>query len=84
MSWRPWATQTCGSTARARKHGSRPGYPWRAEADGPDNEVDEEYRRIDAYYDYSAPSALHEGEGQRCSEASLHLDAGPGPAPGWF
>ena len=23
-----------------KKHGSRPGYLWRAEADGPDNEVD--------------------------------------------
>jgi hypothetical protein len=39
VSWRPWATQMCGSTARARKHGSRPGCPWRAEAYGPDNEV---------------------------------------------
>jgi hypothetical protein len=30
----------CGSTARARKDGSRPGCPWRTEADGPDHEVD--------------------------------------------
>ena len=40
VSWRPWATLTCGSTARARKHGSRPGYPLREEADGTDNEAD--------------------------------------------
>jgi hypothetical protein len=39
VNWWPWATQTCGTTARVRKHGSRPGCPWRAEADGPDNEA---------------------------------------------
>jgi len=27
---------------RARKHGLRPGYPWRAEADDTENEVDED------------------------------------------
>jgi hypothetical protein len=41
VSWRPWATPTCGTTARARRHGWRPGYPSRAEADGPYGGVDE-------------------------------------------
>jgi hypothetical protein len=39
VSWRPWATRTCGTTSRERRRGSRPGCLWRAEADGPDNEV---------------------------------------------
>jgi hypothetical protein len=30
--------------ARAKKHGSRPGCPWRAEVDGLDNEVDKRIR----------------------------------------
>jgi hypothetical protein len=48
----------CGSTARARKHGSRPGYLWRAEADGLDNEVDKRRLRINTYY--ATRPALHE------------------------
>ena len=41
MNWRPWATRTCGTTSRERRRGSRPGCPWRAEADGSEDGVDE-------------------------------------------
>jgi hypothetical protein len=66
VSWWPWATQTCGSTARARKNGSRLGYPWRAEADGSDNEADNWIKFGDqCSLRHSAQPALHEGA--RCS-----------------
>jgi hypothetical protein len=41
VSWRPWVTPTYGTTSRERKHGSRPGYPWRAEAGGSKGGIDE-------------------------------------------
>jgi hypothetical protein len=78
VSWRPWATPTCGNTERARKHGSRPGYLWREEADDPDNEVDKgEYSRIDAYYDTRIGPRCTMGRAQ-VLDANLHLGPGPG------
>jgi hypothetical protein len=35
---------------REREHGSRPGCQWKAEADGPDNEVERTYCGIVAFY----------------------------------
>jgi hypothetical protein len=50
---------------RAREHGSRPGCQWKAEADGPDNEVERTYRGIVAFY----PTQL----GQRSTRESVEV-----------
>jgi hypothetical protein len=73
VSWWPWATRTCGSTARARKAGSQPGCPWRAETNSPDDEVDGEFSRIDAYY--AAGRGLRSTRGRaECAEKAYDSD----------
>src|SRR5829696_1379502 len=67
----------CWSTARAKKHGSQPGYLWRAEADGPDNEVDKRMQQDRCLLRYWARPMLHDRKG-RGARGSIHLDARPG------